>query len=282
MSGFNPYGNPQYPPPQNQNIYPHLPPQGQQGQPGYPGAPGNPQFPYQQPGMPNPYNYSGQPQPGNPAAMSYANVNPSAPPPGPGFGFPNVTPQGYPNATPQGYPNATPQGYPNVTPTGYPTPQGFPTVSPTAVVAVDWVPSSPQSATALTDRAVVAGYEGHDGSPLWLIRSRYQGDLIPGKLAVKHHAAYVAWGGDENSVQSFEVCCARPETIRWVECRDGAVPPKAVPGGHTSAGETLYVGRAKQGGSLTPGKVHPSHKAMYISFAGKEHAHKVYEVLCTV
>ncbi|KAI5644514.1 hypothetical protein NE865_03403 [Phthorimaea operculella] len=324
MSGFNPYGNPQYPPPQNQNIYPHLPPQ--QGQPGFPGAPGNPQFPYQQPGMPN-YNYSGQPQPGNPAAMSYANVNPSAPPPGPGFGFPSVTPQGqqgYPNATPQGYPNVTPQGqgYPNVTPTGYPNaaPQGFPTVTPTAVVAVDWVPSSPQSAASLTDKAVVAGYEGHDGSPLWVIRSRYQGDLIPGKLAVKHHAAYVPWGGDENSVQSFEVCCARPESIRWVECRDGAVPPKAVPAGHTSEGETLYVGRAKQGGSLTPGKiclasgkwdgavaaghtsaeetlyvgrakqggsltpgkVHPSHKAMYISFAGKEHPHKVYEVLCTV
>lgn len=27
-------------------------------------------------------------------------------------------------------------------------------------------------------------------------------------------------------------------------------------------------------------QVHPSHKAMYISFAGNEIAHKVYEILC--
>lgn len=57
----------------------------------------------------------------------------------------------------------------------------------------------------LSDRAVVAGFEGYDGSPLWVIRARFEGDLIPGKLAVKHKAAYVPWGGDENPVRSIEV-----------------------------------------------------------------------------
>lgn len=49
--------------------------------------------------------------------------------------------------------------------------------------------------------------------------------------------------------------CARPETVRWIEARNGIMPPKAVAAGHTSDGEPLYVGRAKHQGSLTPGKV---------------------------
>lgn len=72
--------------------------------------------------------------------------------------------------------------------------------------AVEWVPTNPNDAQALSDRAVVGGYEGHDGSPLWVIRARFEGDLIPGKLAVKHRAAYVPWGGNENSVKNIEVC----------------------------------------------------------------------------
>lgn len=243
------------------------------GQPGYPGIN---QGPY--PIGFNPYpNQPGQPAPNNPppSAMSYPAVpQPSAP----GYAYP-----GYPNVTPQqpGYPNVTPQhmGYPNVTPPqpGYPnvTPQGF-------TSAVEWIHSTPSSAAALTDKAVVAGYEGHDGSPLWVIRARHEGDLIPGKLAIKHRAAYVPWGGKENSVQNFEVLCARPEKVRWVESKDGAVPPNAIAAGNTYSGETLFVGRARQQGSLTPGKVHPSHKVMYMSFAGNEIPHKIYEVLCTV
>lgn len=43
--------------------------------------------------------------------------------------------------------------------------------------------------------------------------------------------------------------------MRWVESRDGAVPPNAVVAGNTVEGETLFVGRAKYQGSLTPGKV---------------------------
>lgn len=67
------------------------------------------------------------------------------------------------------------------------------------------MPTHVNDAYKLTNRAVVAGYEGHDGSPLWVIRARFEGDLLPGKLAIKHKAAYVPWGGRENSVQDIEV-----------------------------------------------------------------------------
>lgn len=70
---------------------------------------------------------------------------------------------------------------------------------------IQWVPTTPNDAISLSDRAVVAGYEGYDSSPLWVIRASFQGDMIPGKLAAKHKAAYVAWGGNENAVHNIEV-----------------------------------------------------------------------------
>ncbi|XP_050349452.1 annexin A7-like [Nymphalis io] len=251
MSGY-PYGGnpPQYPPPQNQ-IYPQIynpanaPPPGQpiHAAPGYPSGQ-NPQFPYQ-PGFaiyPTQPLQAGQAPP--PAAMSY----PSGPTAPPSYGY-------------QGFPTVTPQ--------------------PNYEAPVEWIPSTPNDAHTLSNRAVVAGYEGYDQSPLWVIRARYEGDMIPGKLAIKHKAAYVPWGGRENAVNNIEVCCARPEKVRWVESRDGMIPQNAIISGNTSAGEPLYIGRAREQGSLTPGKVHPSHKAMYLSFAGKEVPHKIYEILCT-
>lgn len=55
--------------------------------------------------------------------------------------------------------------------------------------------------------------------------------------------------------------------------------PNAVPGGRTSSGETLYIGRAWHGGALTPGKIHPSHGNLYLPFAGGEVAVGTYEIL---
>lgn len=53
----------------------------------------------------------------------------------------------------------------------------------------------------------------------------------------------------------LQVCCAPADKVRWVESRDGVVPPNAIAAGKTAAGEPLYVGRAREQGSLTPGKV---------------------------
>lgn len=60
----------------------------------------------------------------------------------------------------------------------------------------------------------------------------------------------------------------------------GAVPFNAVKGGHTINGETLYIGRAHWQGSLTVGKIHPSHQTLYIPYGGQEVPIKAnYEVL---
>lgn len=70
---------------------------------------------------------------------------------------------------------------------------------------VEWIPCTDATAEVHAHRAVVAGYEGHDGSPLWVIRAHHEGDLIPGKLAIKHKSAYVPWGGQEIRVHNIEV-----------------------------------------------------------------------------
>lgn len=57
------------------------------------------------------------------------------------------------------------------------------------------------------------------------------------------------------------------------------VPPNALHGGFDS-GEQLYIARARHEGDLIPGKLHPSHGVTYIAYAGGEHSHSEYEVLC--
>lgn len=58
------------------------------------------------------------------------------------------------------------------------------------------------------------------------------------------------------------------------------MPPNAVAFGSTADGEILYAGRCNYEGSVTPGKVQPSHGSCYIPFNGTEVACKSYEVLC--
>lgn len=67
--------------------------------------------------------------------------------------------------------------------------------------------------------------------------------------------------------------------LTWVQSSSGHVPPEAVSAGAQSNGEPLYVGRAQVGGSLTTGKIHPSHNCIYVPFDGLEHSIPQYEVL---
>jgi len=66
---------------------------------------------------------------------------------------------------------------------------------------------------------------------------------------------------------------------RFVASSGGLIPSNAVRGGEDQSGETLYIGRAMHQGSKVPGKLHPSHGVVYVSWGGKEHAKRDYEVL---
>lgn len=146
----------------------------------------------------------------------------------------------------------------------------------------NWVPTTATMASYLSGQAVVAGREGWDGSPLWVIRAWHNDDLIPGKFSIRHNSASVTYNMKEVPVQNIEVLIAKPGSLRWIPASRGNVPPGAIPGGKTSSGETLYVGRAKYQLSITPGKVHASHNCCYIPFAGSEVSQQHYDVLCKI
>ena len=243
----------------------------------------------------NPYGHYGPPPPPGGWPPPY---QPPYPPP-PDFGYPpSQYPPSYyvpgtimvPVAVPPAQPPPPPESGPNSTYITNYIYHGETTVTdPGSQVQVvessgeyDWVPTTAMMASSLTGRAVVGGHEGWDGSPLWVIRAWHNGDLIPGKLSVRHNSASIVYDGKEISVQNIEVLCAKPDDLRWVPASNGNVPPGAIPGGRTASGETLYVGRARYQLSVTPGKIHPSHNSCYIAFAGQEVAHKMYDVLCRI
>lgn len=65
----------------------------------------------------------------------------------------------------------------------------------------------------------------------------------------------------------------------WLPSSDGAVPCGAIQGGTCESGERLYIGRTFHNNTITIGKVHPSHRCLYIPYGGKEHSYDEYEVL---
>ncbi|ETN68031.1 hypothetical protein AND_000137 [Anopheles darlingi] len=124
--------------------------------------------------------------------------------------------------------------------------------------------------------AILAGKDS-DGSPIFIGRAYHAGDLLPAKVIPSKHAAYVSHAGDQTSIQTYEVLCNGD--MSWVPCEAGYVPPKAVVGGRTDYGELLYIGRARYRNTLTPGKIHPSLKTLYIAYGGNEISIDSYEAL---
>ncbi|XP_054162717.1 natterin-4-like [Oppia nitens] len=128
------------------------------------------------------------------------------------------------------------------------------------------------------ENAVHGGDDVND-EDLYVGRVWENGDLIPGKIVPSHGVCYVAYGGNELAHQSYEVLVHHGKW-KWKDAEDGKVPKRAIQGGHTSSGEPLYIGRSKYSGSKVIGKVHPSHKVLYVPFGGKEVSIDEYEVLC--
>lgn len=137
-----------------------------------------------------------------------------------------------------------------------------------------WVSTNVYS--ALPPLAVVAGHDS-DQDPIYVGRAVHNGDVLPAKVIPNKQQAYVAWGGEEINKHDVEILTGH--NYCWVSASNGSVPPHALRVGRTSDGEPLYVGRGYFAGSLTPGKVHPSHGCLYIPYGGAEQRLEAYEVL---
>jgi len=138
----------------------------------------------------------------------------------------------------------------------------------------DWVTTSAHA--PMPPNAIFVGTDT-DGSPIYVGRAHHHGDQLPAKVIPAKNIAYVSWNGQEIPKHSFDVLCNG--NTQWVHSGQGHVLPNAVPGGRTANGEILYIGRAWHSGSLTPGKIHPSHGNLYIAFNGGEVPFQTYEIL---
>lgn len=117
---------------------------------------------------------------------------------------------------------------------------------------------------------------GFDGEQLYIGRARHEGALIPGKVQPSHGVCYISWGGGEHPHSDYEVLCAGGGY--WVPVESGNIPPNAMPAGETETGEPLYIGRANHNGTVTVGKVQPSHGCCYIPYSGQELAFTDFEL----
>ncbi|XP_030375225.1 uncharacterized protein LOC115624613 [Scaptodrosophila lebanonensis] len=134
-----------------------------------------------------------------------------------------------------------------------------------------WVPAANGE---VPPNALQGGFDSNE--QLYIARARHEGDLIPGKLHPTHGVCYVAWGGGEHGHSEYEVLCAGGG--QWVPVEAGNIPPNALPAGETASGEPLFIGRATHDGTITVGKVQPSHGVCYIPYGGEELSYKEFEI----
>ncbi|XP_075969767.1 natterin-4-like [Anticarsia gemmatalis] len=137
-----------------------------------------------------------------------------------------------------------------------------------------WVKGSNGS---MPDNAVPVGVDV-DGRAMYIARARHDKYLVPGKIIPsrdKH--MFLPYDGKEHSPTEYEVLVNHPN--HWVKTSGSNIPPNAIPAGSDRGDETIYIGRARIEGTLTVGKVHPSHGVCYLSYAGKEHHFPNYEIL---
>ena len=119
----------------------------------------------------------------------------------------------------------------------------------------------------------------HAGDSYVVIRAHHANDWIAGKLNTHDLKAYLPYDEKEVQVSSgIEVLVPTPgAVVEWVPASNGQVPHGTVgPFGN----DNVFIGRVlcpKPENTYTPGKIHPAHKTLYISFDGKEVNQQSYE-----
>lgn len=146
------------------------------------------------------------------------------------------------------------------------------------MASLQWCPSRDGQVPKDT---VNGGWDAHNGEPLFVGRVHHGGSLIVGKVHPSHRCIYVPFGGGEHKYHQYEVLVNPGNRVKleWIHRKNGNVPNGAVQGGRDSGGEVYYVGRHSHDGDTLPGKVHPSHQCLYVSWGGKEISKKEYNVL---
>ncbi|XP_071444598.1 uncharacterized protein [Hetaerina americana] len=138
--------------------------------------------------------------------------------------------------------------------------------------STEWKPISDG---VIPDDAFFAG--SNPNSPLFVGRAYHGGDLLPGNVSLSNKVCYVPWQGKEYEKTEYEVLTGN--NYKWVPYLTKAILVNAVPGGMTTDGTTLYIGRTTYNNTLTLGKVYPYTGLIYIPSSGLEYTFTQYDIL---
>ncbi|CRK89235.1 CLUMA_CG002994, isoform A [Clunio marinus] len=142
-------------------------------------------------------------------------------------------------------------------------------------MVLKWVKGNARS--RMSNKALLGGKDS-DGASIYVGRAFHQGVWLPAKFIPSKNACYVPYNGKEVFVQDFEVLEAKENKFSWEPASDGRIATGAVSTGRDGNDE-IYIGRAPYQGSMTVGKIHPSHRCIYLPYGGNEVRLTHYEVL---
>ncbi|EDV55032.1 uncharacterized protein LOC6547043 [Drosophila erecta] len=119
-----------------------------------------------------------------------------------------------------------------------------------------------------------------DGLPTYVARGYFYGDLLPAAYVPEKKAAFSSHSQKTQVLGNYvEILVLNDCDHKWVPGQQGTYPQEALNTGYVEMLEVTYTGRALFEGILRLGKVHPSHKVMYIPHHGQEVNVNTYEVL---
>ena len=142
-----------------------------------------------------------------------------------------------------------------------------------------------------------------NGEVLYVAKKWHQGDEIPGYVMRTEKSLHLCCGCAEHCYSNgYKILTVEePVAFEWGTYSHGEVPPNAVPGGTTKDCECLYIGRTVTNSDVTVGKttqfnpirlphskvtntqlvgkIHCSHRCLYVPWDGKEYHYPSYEVL---
>ncbi|EAT41102.1 AAEL007246-PA [Aedes aegypti] len=136
-----------------------------------------------------------------------------------------------------------------------------------------------------TESLLLASTAGmsEEGEPLFIGRVEHKGEMIYGKVQRSHGVCYIAYEGKELAFKTYELFVAnvpmRLDSSYWLPNFKSDIPEHATVGGGTP-NKSLYIGRAKHRGSLTPGSVDPETWQCHIAWGSDEHRKTYFEYLC--
>ncbi|KAH8320711.1 hypothetical protein KR067_007292 [Drosophila pandora] len=148
----------------------------------------------------------------------------------------------------------------------------------------EWVPiylgdEDNEASPQVFEGSVQCGTD-EDGHPAYVARMTFGRDLLPASYIPEKGVARGSWGCRAYTrTQDVEVLVLNNCDHKWVPGQNGSYPEKSLKTGHSEIGHPTFTGRCIYEGILRLGKVHPSHKLMYLPHGDLEVSTDTYEVL---